>query len=69
MQVADSIRSITATKFDMTYGAINAYASNGAAVSVSNTASDNRPLSFINGPMASNEGYCVLVSSEKLGFL
>jgi hypothetical protein len=69
MQVADSISSITASTFDMTNGVINAYGPNGGAVGVSNTVSDHSPLSFADSPDASPQGYCVMVSSEKLGFL
>jgi hypothetical protein len=70
MQVADSISSITAKDFDMVNGGITAYGSDGSIAGVSNTVSDNGPLSFTTSQDASpSQVYCEMVSSEKLGFL
>jgi len=51
-------------------GGITAYGSDGSPAGVSNTVSENGPLSFTDSQDASpSQGYCRMVSSEKLGFL
>ena len=70
MQTTESISSVTATVFDMANGGITAYGSDGSIAGVSNTVSENGPLSFTDSQDASpSQGYCRMVSSEKLGFL